>query len=58
MSGSKVFWCVRRGQVELESLRQSKKKRPKKASRQRIDGQMVEERRAAPSEIMGELPAH
>jgi hypothetical protein len=59
MSGSKGSWCVLRWQVALELLRQSrKKKQRKKASPQQIDGQTVEVKRAAPSEITGDLPVH
>jgi hypothetical protein len=59
MSESKGSWCVLQGQVALELLRQSKKKKQrKKASPQRIDGQTVEVKRAAPSEITGDLPVH
>jgi hypothetical protein len=57
MSGSKGSWYVLQGQVALELLRRSKKQR-KRASPQRIDDQTVEIRRAAPSEIRGDLPVH
>jgi hypothetical protein len=59
MSGSKGSWCVLQGEVARELLRQwKKKKRRKKALPQRIDGQIVEVKRAAPSEITGGLPVH
>jgi hypothetical protein len=59
MSGSKGSWYVLHGQVALELLRQSKKKKQRKtASPQRIDGQTVEIKRAPPSEIKGHLPVH
>jgi hypothetical protein len=59
MSAWKGSLCVLQGQVALELLRQSKKqKRRKRASPQPIDGQFVEEKSAAPLEIMGDLPVH
>jgi hypothetical protein len=59
MSESKGSWCVLQGPVALELHRQwKKKKRRKKASPQRIDGQTEEVKRAAPSEIRGGLPVH